>query len=287
MAGTIAKITEGSNKTVEVLSLEKSTNESVRNCPPEILARIASFLGRNECERIGEFFPDMEKAFEIAKDMNWLYLRGADFEQEELIDRGFAEEDNFLKHSLRISSLMSQDKEKTNIVPENHVPENHVPEIRDLPDVLQRIPNFMRFRGHSIHIPLKWEQCPVLKYDILFLEKLRRVEFKTEMNLPRAKDLHLYFKMFFGSSRSAFRQTRTPEITITTADGNITNGFVKGEDMKQKGIWRWVPVYSDKSFTDQMKVTSASDQTCTIRWFSENSNEYSDINWGGLTFVRE
>ena len=128
MAGTIAKITEGSNKTVEVLSLEKSTNESVRNCPPEILARIASFLGRNECERIGEFFPDMEKAFEIAKDMNWerccflsfylfqsrknnmrkLYLRGADFEQEELIDRGFAEEDNFLKHSLRISSLMSQ-----------------------------------------------------------------------------------------------------------------------------------------------------------------------------------
>merc|ERR1712210_452682 len=244
----------------------------------------------------------MEKAFEIAKDMNWerccflsfylfqsrknntwkLYLRGADFEQEELIDRGFAEEDNFLKHSLRISSLMSQDKEKTNIVPENHVPE-----IRDLPDVLQRIPNFMRFRGHSIHIPLKWEQCPVLKYDILFLEKLRRVEFKTEMNLPRAKDLHLYFKMFFGSSRSAFRQTRTPEITITTADGEITNGFVKGEDMKQKGIWRWVPVYADKSFTDQMKVTSASDQTCTIRWFSENSNEYSDINWGGLTFVRE
>jgi len=40
--------------------------------------------------------------------MRKLYLRGADFEQEELIDRGFAEEDNFLKHSLRISSLMSQ-----------------------------------------------------------------------------------------------------------------------------------------------------------------------------------
>ena len=82
-------------------------------------------------------------------------------------------------------------------MPENHVPENHVPEIRDLPDVLQQLlrsPHFMRFRGHSIHIPLKWEQCPVLKYDILFLEKLRRVEFKTEMNLPRAKDLHLYFK---------------------------------------------------------------------------------------------
>ena len=36
------------------------------------------------------------------------YLRGADFELEEKIDRGFVEEDNFLKHSRRISSLMSQ-----------------------------------------------------------------------------------------------------------------------------------------------------------------------------------
>ena len=91
--------------------------------------------------------------------------------------------------------IESQDKEKTNIVPENRVPENHVLEIRDLPDVLQPfIPHFWRFRGHSIHIPLKWEQCPVLKYDILFLEKLRCIEFKTEMNLPRARNLHLYFK---------------------------------------------------------------------------------------------
>ena len=56
---------------LEVLSLEKSTIESVRNCPPEILARIASFLGQRECKRIGEFLPEMEDAFEIAIDMNW------------------------------------------------------------------------------------------------------------------------------------------------------------------------------------------------------------------------
>jgi len=109
MGATIAKITEGSNETVEFLSLEKSTIEAIRNCPPEILARIAAFLGQRECKRIGEFFPEMDDAFEIAKNMNWSsYLRGADFEQEEKIDRGFSEEDNFLKHSRRISSLMSQ-----------------------------------------------------------------------------------------------------------------------------------------------------------------------------------
>merc|ERR1712004_203283 len=90
---------------LEVLSLEKSTIEAVRNCPPEILARIASFLGQRECKRIGEFLPEMEDAFEIAIDMNWewccllsffflfitkknnamkfSYLRGADCEMEE------------------------------------------------------------------------------------------------------------------------------------------------------------------------------------------------------------
>jgi len=163
MAGTIAKITEGSNETVELLSLEKSTNEAVRNCPPEILARIASYLGEGECKRIGEFLPEMENAFEIAKNMNWSsYLRGADFEQEEKIDRGFSDEDNFLKHSRRISSLMSQDKNKTNVV--------HMPRY------------------------IKWRQCPTLGYERLYLERVCWLEFSTEITLPRARDLHLYFK---------------------------------------------------------------------------------------------
>ena len=93
--------------------------------------------------------------------------------------------------------------------------------------------------------------------------------------------------MFFGSSRSASRQTRTPEITITTADGEKTNGFIRGEDMIETESWRWVPVYSDKIFTDNMKVTSACEQTCTIRWFSENPTWYNKISWGGLTLVKE
>ena len=93
--------------------------------------------------------------------------------------------------------------------------------------------------------------------------------------------------MYFGNSRSASRQTRTPEITIKTADGKITNGFVKRNDMEEVGSWRWVPVYSDKFSTDYMKVTSESEQTCTIRWFSENPSWYLNISWGGLTFVSE
>jgi hypothetical protein len=71
MGATIAKIYESSNEKVELLSIESSSIEAIRNCPPEILARIASFLGQRECKRIGEFFPEMEDAFELAKDMNW------------------------------------------------------------------------------------------------------------------------------------------------------------------------------------------------------------------------
>jgi len=148
---------------LEVLPLEKSTIESVRNCPPEILARIASFLGQRECKRIGEFLPEMEDAFEIAIKMNWFsYLRGADCELGEKIDRGFVGEDNFLKHSRRISSLMSQDKKKTSVV---HMPRH-----------------------------IKWRQCPTLGYEKLYLESVCWLEFTTKMTVPRATDLHLYFK---------------------------------------------------------------------------------------------
>jgi len=93
--------------------------------------------------------------------------------------------------------------------------------------------------------------------------------------------------MYFENSHSTSRQTRTPEITIRTADDTITTGFIKGEDMKETGSWRWVPVYSDKNFQNLMKVTSSCEQTCTIRWFSENPSWYSKISWGGLTFVKE
>ena len=71
MGATIAKISESSNEKVELLSIKNSSIEAIRNCPPEILARIALFLGQRECKRIGEFFPEMEDAFELAKDMNW------------------------------------------------------------------------------------------------------------------------------------------------------------------------------------------------------------------------
>jgi len=134
---------------------------------------------------------------------------------------------------------------------------------------------------------IKWRQCPTLGYEKLYLESVCWLEFTTKMTIPRATDLHLYFKMFFGNSRSAARQTRTPEITIKTADGKITNGFVKRNDMEEVGSWRWVPVYSDKFSTNYMKVTSECEQTCTIRWFSENPSWYLNISWGGLTFVSE
>jgi len=163
MGTTISRASERSNKTVELLSMENSTIEAVRDCPPEVLARIALCLGQRECKRIGQFCPEIENAFEIAKNMNWTsYLRGADFEQEEKIDHGFADGDNFLKHSPRISSLMCQDKEKT----------------------------------HVVHMPryIQWKHSSSLDYEILYLNMVCWLEFKTEMTLPIAKNLHLYFK---------------------------------------------------------------------------------------------
>ena len=59
------------DKNMEILFLKNSTIDSVRNCPIEILARIAMYLGPGECERLASFFPEIEQAWEIAQAMNW------------------------------------------------------------------------------------------------------------------------------------------------------------------------------------------------------------------------
>ncbi|CBY22205.1 unnamed protein product [Oikopleura dioica] len=144
-------------------------------------------------------------------------------------------------------------------------------------------------KTHVVHMPryIQWQHSSSLDYEILFLESVCWLEFKTEMSLPKATNLHLYFKMYIGNSGYTSRQTRTPEITIKTADDKVSTGFIKEEDMKEDGYWRWVPVYSNKIFKDYMEVSSACEQTCTIHWFSENPMWYRNISWGGLTFVKE
>ena len=94
--------------------------------------------------------------------------------------------------------------------------------------------------------------------------------------------------MKFGNDRNNLHQTRTPEITIRTAEGEIAcTGFIKGEDMVDFGSWRWVKVYSDKSFERLMTFDNLTEQICKIRWFSEKPYWYRDISWGGLSFVAQ
>ena len=41
---------------------------------------------------------------------------------------------------------------------------------------------------------IQWKQCPTLKYEILFLDMVCWLQFRTQMTLPKATNLHLYFK---------------------------------------------------------------------------------------------
>ena len=93
---------------MEKWSFENSRYESVRNCPIEIWARIAIHLRPAECKRIGIFLPEIQTALEIGKKMRWAgFLRLADLEIEENIDRGFTERDNILKNARRVSNYIT------------------------------------------------------------------------------------------------------------------------------------------------------------------------------------
>jgi len=93
---------------MQILSLKNSRYESIRNCPVEIWARIALNLRPSECKRIGCFLPEIEEALEIGNKMNWSgFLRLADLEIEENIDKGFKKQDNFLHNARRVSNYIT------------------------------------------------------------------------------------------------------------------------------------------------------------------------------------
>jgi len=245
---------------------ENSRYDSVRNCPIEIWARIAVHLRPAECKRVGMFLPEIQTALEIGKKMRWAgFLRLADLEIEENIDRGFTKRDNILQNARRVSNYITCVNQSTN--------------------------------DGSLKKELPQEFDEYLGYGILRVKGSNNLGISTFINLPEATNLHLYFKVKIDKCTHQIpRRETNPVISIHSmiTREQIYTGHVRISALRKKQTWKeskwiWVPVYAkrDVDSKELLKFDVPEKGLYKIRWTSSRPAAYDGLSWGGCSVVRK
>ena len=94
--------------------------------------------------------------------------------------------------------------------------------------------------------------------------------------------------MKFGTEGNGHGQDTTPVIKICSVSSSkkVGEGYVDPKSMAISESWRWVKVYSDKTFTKPMTFNSTEASQYSIYWLSFKPWWYNNISIAGFTIVQ-